>query len=482
MKGFRNLTAFHSARRWGFFLALILCLLAVPAQAWADPGSIITKIRSSQSAERVRIVFEFNNIPQYKVTTLENPLRLVLNLSGSVNQAGLSQITFNDPIVSKLRLFAAGAGKLQAVVDLKSTYMYNVFTIKNPDRLIVDIIKNYDQKLVEEVTPGIKHISWQRSTGDGPVWAHALDVDPQAGYLIKPVLSNGIVQGLETLVPMSQRARAIAAVNGSYFAPDGTIIGLLKMDGQIVSTPELPRTAFGILPDGKIIIDQVDYEGKVELPDGRTIPLSAVNRERGPDELILYNSFYDATTRSNPYGIEVTIINGKIAAINDNNSPIPPDGAVLSAHGAAAKIMSGLKIGDEVKISQTLGTVWDKITWALSAGPMLVKDNSVFLTTKIEEFGPDVAGGRAPRTALGITADGHILLVVVDGRQSTSIGMTLLETALFMQELGATDAMNLDGGGSSEMVIRDTVVNKPSDGQERKLGSAVVVIPGRIAN
>jgi exopolysaccharide biosynthesis protein len=71
--------------------------------------------------------------------------------------------------------------------------------------------------------------------------------------------------------------------------------------------------------------------------------------------------------------------------------------------------------------------------------------------------------------------------VVLDGRQSNSIGLTLLELAKFMQELGSVDAMNLDGGGSSEMVIKGKVVNKPSDGRERRIGDALLVIPSKSA-
>jgi exopolysaccharide biosynthesis protein len=113
---------------------------------------------------------------------------------------------------------------------------------------------------------------------------------------------------------------------------------------------------------------------------------------------------------------------------------------------------------------------------------MLVKNGGVYLTTKIEQFPPDIASGRAPRTALGLTKDGHVLLVVVDGRQKHSVGFSLLELALFMQEAGAVDALNLDGGGSSEMVVNGKVVNKPSDGRERRVGDAFVVTANRLAN
>ncbi|HWR44352.1 phosphodiester glycosidase family protein [Sporomusa sp.] len=460
---------------------MLLIMLLLQSAAWAAPNAVVSKIRTSQNVETVRIVFDVSALPEYTVTTIENPLRLVIDMPGAVNKAA-AQYVFNDPTVGKLRLAEAEPGKLRAVLDMKTAYMYKVFTLKNPNRLVVDIIKNYEQKLVEEPAPGIKYTSWLRNSASGPVWAHILDVDPKAGFAIKPVLSNGAIQGLEPLLPMVERSRAIAAVNGSYFGLDGSIIGLLKIDGEIASTPEVPRTALGIMPDGKLFIDQVHYEGKIELPDTRTVPINAVNRERGENELVLYNGLYAPATGSNNFGIEYVVVNGKVTAVNTSNSPIPSDGFVLSAHGAAARLISCLKVGDSVKVNQTLGPEWDKTQHALGAGPMLVKNNSVFLTTKIEEFGSDVAGGRAPRTALGLKADGNILVVVVDGRHENSIGMTLLELALFMQELGAQDAMNLDGGGSSEMVLNGKIVNKPSDGRERRVGDALAIMLPRVAN
>ena len=77
---------------------------------------------------------------------------------------------------------------------------------------------------------------------------------------------------------------------------------------------------------------------------------------------------------------------------------------------------------------------------------------------------------------MGITKDNRALLVVVDGRRRSSVGFTLLELAQFMLEQGAVDALNLDGGGSSEMVIDGRIVNEPSDGRERRLGAGIAVI------
>jgi exopolysaccharide biosynthesis protein len=83
---------------------------------------------------------------------------------------------------------------------------------------------------------------------------------------------------------------------------------------------------------------------------------------------------------------------------------------------------------------------------------------------------------RNPRTIVGTTADGKILFVTIDGRQTTSVGTTLRETAAVAQSLGITDAVNLDGGGSTTMAVAGQVVNKPSGGTERSVGDALIYL------
>lgn len=79
-----------------------------------------------------------------------------------------------------------------------------------------------------------------------------------------------------------------------------------------------------------------------------------------------------------------------------------------------------------------------------------------------------------PRTLIGQKSDGTIVWVVVDGRRSTSAGVTIYQSAELMKSLGCFTAANLDGGGSSEMIVNNAIVNKPSDGAERSIGTAFV--------
>lgn len=463
-------------------ISLLLAVWIVAALALAQAAApAVQKVRFHQTPEKVRLVFDMTAVPDFNVTLEQDPLRLLIDMPATAGKSVLRKVALNDPFVAAVEIQDTGPGQVRLAINLNMTVNHKVFKLARPERLVVDLFKIYEQKTEQQVRPGLDYTFWLRSQPFGPVKAHILRVDPKAGFVLQPVLSNGAVQGLETLSSMSAGARAAAAVNGSYFALNGEIIGLLKINGEIVSSPNIARTAVGIFPDGHIAFDQVKWQGYVELPGGRA-DLSGVNRSRGDDELILYTGYYGPATGTNPYGAEYVLDqDGRVTAVGQGNTPIGAGSMVLSAHGASAKELAGLKVGDKVAVHQSLGQEWDSTVHALGAGPMLIKEGSIYLTTKTEEFGSDVAGGRAPRTAIGLTKEGQILLVVVDGRQAASAGLTLLELALFMQELGAVEAMNLDGGGSSEMVISDKIVNRPSDGRERKVANAMAVVAGSLA-
>ena len=462
-------------------ILLVLMTLAIPAMVWAKPAVVmptayLDKVRHHADQDSFRIVLELSSIPAYTVSVTETPHQVEIELPDTVNRSAVGQLSFVDPFIDKLRFVDLGGGRFKAVVSLKLPVLPKVSMLSSPNRLVIDLLKNYQSRSEYVIAPGLIYREFLAGRSAGPVRAHLLEVDFKAGYALRPVLSNDSVAGIEALSELAARSQAVAMINGPYYMRSGEILGLLKIDQTLVSTPDTPRTSFGVLPDGKIIFDSPAFTGHVELPDKTKIPIDGVNRGRGESELILYNTYYAYWTLTVGGGREFLVRDGRIVDIRNDNSVISEGTVVLSASGRQAWLMADLKIGDSLKIVQTLGPVWDKVTQAVGAGPCLVKNGEIYMTTLGEEFGSDVAGGRAPRTALGITKEGKALLVVVDGRSRSSVGYTLLELARFMLEQGAVEAMNLDGGGSSQMIIGSQIVNTPSDGRERRLGAGIAVV------
>ena len=149
---------------------------------------------------------------------------------------------------------------------------------------------------------------------------------------------------------------------------------------------------------------------------------------------------------------------------------------MLVARGnAATKLQAEAAVGTTLTLRAILQPDWGTVSDAIGGGPVLVRDGKPVYRAN-EAFTVSQIAPRHPRTAIGQTADGRILLVVVDGRQSGySVGMTTFEMALTMTRLGAVRAMQLDGGGSSTLAFDGTVLNRPSDGRERAISTALML-------
>ena len=116
---------------------------------------------------------------------------------------------------------------------------------------------------------------------------------------------------------------------------------------------------------------------------------------------------------------------------------------------------------------------WDNVKHIISGGPYLVKDNQIYIDMTAQKL--QSIGGRNPRTAIGYTKDNDLILIAVDGREGSSIGLTLTELASFMKSLGCTNAINLDGGGSTVMYVNGQIVNHPYQPGGIALSNALVI-------
>ena len=306
------------------------------------------------------------------------------------------------------------------------------------------------------------------------------------------IIEDNPTKGREKVSSIVARTGAVAGVNADFFPFTGDPLGLSIMGGELVSEP-MDRAAIGITDSGEVICDRMSFSGTITASSGETFPLRGLNRQRGKNELVLYTPIFGATTGATE-GVELALelagpikVNTDIEATVSSDpltlgscSAIPTSGAILSAQGTAADwIMANIHNGDKIKlrfdIKGTSDESWDKVVQAVGGGSMLVRGGEIFTDPADEGFKPDFYLNRHPRTAAGVTSSGELLLVTVDGRQYFSQGMTIAELAQLMKDLGAVDAINLDGGGSTSLSIRGAVVNSPSEGTERPVANMLIV-------
>lgn len=301
-------------------------------------------------------------------------------------------------------------------------------------------------------------------------------------YQLRPVLARGQVPGRATVSQMNA-PEAIATINASYFAANGVLLGNTKIDGLTAGTTYLIRSAMGIMADGTTIFARQTYRGVLKF-NGVEVMVAGVNCERYPDSVVVYNGWQGATTGTNNFGLELVVRGGVVTNIlREGNSPIPPDGFVVSAHGNVEEFFTGLNVGDLIIFDEDYINVehsgdFNEAIHILGAGPTLVKHGEIYVTADAEQFPDNIRVGRAPRSAVGVTKYGDYILAVVDGRQAHSKGCTLTEWARILRDgFGAVEAINLDGGGSTELFFKGSLINKPSDGRERAVASALTILP-----
>ena len=301
-------------------------------------------------------------------------------------------------------------------------------------------------------------------------------------YNLRPIVAQHHIKGRSTVSQMARELNDIATINAGYFSADGSLIGVTKINGKIISSDYFTRSAIGINSDDTTIFGRVHYSGKITF-HGTTVEINGINCPRDANRLIVYNDFFSNATGTNNFGVEIIEHNGIIIDIarNKGNNLIPKGGHVISAHGTAAELFADAQIGEEIIFSESIDSEdadFNSATYILGAGPCLIRNGRIFVTSADEKFPSDIAVGRAPRSAVGVTKYGDYILAVVDGRQAHSRGCTLEEWAdILLNKFGAYNAINLDGGGSTELTVKDNLVNSPSDGSERPVGSALTILP-----
>ncbi len=354
------------------------------------------------------------------------------------------------------------------------------------------------------VRDGIEYAEMTRTIENKPVKINLLRLDLTKVRLdVVHALDAAI--GTETVSSMATRYGALAAINAGFFRLDRSIFagdaaGVLMIDGKIWSESQNNRIALFI--NNKADKTEVNFfhlttwailDYKFNTCGSR---ITGINRERKENDLILYTPEFHRTTLTNQNGLEIVFQKRKVTQIIDGkgSTPIPPNGFVLSASGKYHDEVKNCKIGTKIWELQITSydpldsskrfteiptfNLFPKTEDIVGGVPQLIKDGKIEITWEQEKSSKAFVETRHPRTAVAKLKDGKFLMITVDGRSEESAGIDLPNLAEILLELGATDAMNLDGGGSTTMFMGGKIVNKPSDKEgERRVSDAILVFP-----
>ena len=354
------------------------------------------------------------------------------------------------------------------------------------------------EKIEKRISPHL--VLFQEISVNPPLAIQGVRITPARAVSFRSVLGNDVVategalRGRELTSRMAWRHRAVAAINADFF-DGGDPLGLCIVDGESVSETYPGRPAVGWTATGQVVMGDPTLDADITRSDGIKQALTGLNRvAKAEGDLVLFTSFYGTTAQAAARGVAVVLdalprplrVGTRTRAVvrevrEGSTASIPPAGGTLIGTGAAAEFLRSLQPSDCITIRIDLqgdgAEQWRAVQEAVAGGPWLVRNGKVVapnemlggfnLQTFIER--------RHPRTAVGRTAQGEVLWITVDGRQLHSQGVSLSELAQILARYGAVEAINLDGGGSTTLVVRNLIVNCPSDGVERPVSNAWLV-------
>ncbi|MEZ5338203.1 MAG: phosphodiester glycosidase family protein [bacterium] len=350
-----------------------------------------------------------------------------------------------------------------------------------------------------EVAEGVTYHHYKLNTGRGSMFIHTVAIDPLASYALMPVIANEKLNSVAPVKKLAENVDAVAAINGGFFDTGKTRlpVGLVKIKRRIVFEQFLNRAVLGIDEHGQLDFDRFNLHSYVYIPAiDFSQQIHGYNRKRKENELIVFTPEFGKSTRTNEWGVEIVLhrISPErvdkpfillepdryiITGVNHQDTPIPPDGVVLSIHRPALEQLEWLKQvypGMEMQLKSNVPPGWESYPYLLGGGPLLLKDGKDVLDPKLEKFSNYFSKPNA-RTAVARTLEGRSYIIVVD-RAGGSGGATWEElTAICTDLLDCTDAMGFDGGGSSTMFLGDEIVNAPAGGGVRDVANILAVVP-----
>ncbi|WP_121253851.1 phosphodiester glycosidase family protein [Nocardioides ferulae] len=329
------------------------------------------------------------------------------------------------------------------------------------------------------IAPGVSLVRWSQHDARGPLRLQLLVVDTDTPGIQLDYGAAGPVPRTAPVTTILSRDGAVAGVNGDFFdiGDTGAPLGVGRERGRPVRHAPLAgwNRAFVVAKDGSLDITEVPMVARVrEHPDLTITNVNSPSVRSGG--IGIYTAAWGRTPGrrvTDGQRKRVRVVHVRDGRVRSNRLRMragrPLKGVQLVGRDDGARQLRRLRVGSAAHVR-----------WWLAGGPRMAIGGNLYLIREGVQL-PIDDREMHPRTAVGIDRDtGEVLLLTVDGRQSFSRGMTMVELARTMMDLGADEALNLDGGGSTTMAVRRAgglrVVNSPSDGSQRSVPNALEVL------
>jgi hypothetical protein len=345
-----------------------------------------------------------------------------------------------------------------------------IFSVPNPNRLVIDLRPD---ALLEKEILWARGIRWRQqyvNLGESRFPVVWLEVDPRANRMsFRPIWSNPATQkGTTPLIPMAQLWQATAAINAGFFNRNNQLpLGGIRRDGRWFSGPILNRGAIAWNDSGQFKIGRLSLQETLATSTGVSLPVLYLNSGYVKPGISRYTPEWGSTyTPLTDNEILVYVQNNQVTGqfpgglAGQAPFPIPTDGYLLTLRADSILLAGYLEVGTQVQIGQsTVPADFASYPQILAAGPLLLQNQKIVLDAKAEQFSDAFSQQMAIRSCVGTTAAGTLIIAAIHSRVGGR-GPSLAETAQLMQQMGAIDALNLDGGSSTGLYLGGQLLDR----------------------
>ncbi len=363
-----------------------------------------------------------------------------------------------------------GQNQIIIRVTIPAGKRINVFSAPNPNRLVIDL--RPDALVEKEIlwAPGIRWHQQYVNLGESRFPVVWLEVDPRANrILFRPIGSNPTTQlGTTPLIQMAQFSQASAAINAGFFNRKQQLpLGAIRRDNRWLSGPILNRGAIAWSDKGQFKIGRFSLQETLTTSTGLRFPVLFLNSGYVQAGIARYTPELGSTyTPLTDNEILIVVQNNRVTAqmpgglANQASYPIPADGYLLTLRANDGSAASSLSVGTQLSLEQsTTPTDFVSYPQILGAGPLLVQNRQIVLDAKAEGFSDAFRQQLAVRSVIGTTTTGTLILAAIHDRIGGR-GPSLAETAQLMQQMGAVDALNFDGGSSTGLYLGGQLLDR----------------------
>lgn len=432
------------------------------------PASQIMNVRQGRQTWGDRLVLDLTREASWQVIPAANSITVTVDAAMDRNAIENFKLAPTNGL--KTTAISSSSQRTTLTLTVADYLQAQVWSLAGPNRLVIDIrpdpLKAKEIRWADGMQFQQRYIALE--TQRFPVYTLSLDANNPDFSLLPLWAFPNQAPGIKPPLDLANQWQTAAMINGGFFNRNNQLpLGALRYNRRWISGPILGRGAIGWDDQGNVIMDRLTLASSVTA-SGQTYPIQTLNSGYVRAGIAHYTDSWGASyTTLVDNEVVITVQNNQViqrrslGAAGEDTVSIPAGGYLLtlrSFNSAAAAFTQGVSV---TLNQQVQPSGFEQYPHTLAAGPLLVSNGRIVLNAQLESFSRNFIEGRADRSVIGLTPNGQIKLVAIQDRVGGR-GPTLTETAQIMQQLGCTNALNLDGGSSSSLYLNEQLINRHS--------------------